>query len=88
MYARTLEIELHITDNLYSYIVSKIKESSFGARPVKRMVKKIIEDYLSEKILIGEIKEKSKVILDIKNSKVYHKTDSSDINQEKNLQIL
>jgi len=81
-------IELHITDSLYSHIVSKIKESNFGARPVKRMVRKIIEDYLSEKILEGEIKEGSQVTLDVKNSKVIHITSTLDTDEEKNLQIL
>lgn len=81
-------IKLTITDDLYSYIVSKIKESNFGARPVKRTVRKIVEDYLSEKILEGEIKDNSEIMLSIKDGKVFHKSISGDKNKEKNLQIL
>lgn len=81
-------IELNITDNLYSFIVSKIKESNFGARPIKRTARKIIEDYLSQKILMGEIKENDRIILDIKNNKVIHINNLSSTDEEKNLQIL
>ena len=84
-------IELVIAESLYSYIVSKIRESNFGARPVKRTVRKIIEDYLSEKILEGKIRENSKIMLDIKDGKVYHINKDADEKyekKEKNLQIM
>lgn len=81
-------IELKISERLYGYIVSKIKETGFGARPVKRIVRNTIEDFLSEKTLSGEIKENSVVSLDIKDGKIYCKTTEFNNHTKKNLQIL
>ena len=62
-------IDLEISDNLYSYIVSKTKESPYGARPIKRMLRREIEDFLSENILNGSVKEGDEILLDYKDGK-------------------
>ena len=82
-------IKLNITDNLYEYIVSLIKESSYGARPVKRTVRRKIEDYLSEKILAGVIKENSEITLDFEDGNIalINNYDKTPQNNEKILQI-
>ena len=55
-------------------IVSKIAElntqEDYGARPVKRIIQNLCEDFLSDEILKGTIKEKSKIILKIKDGEI------------------
>ena len=42
-------------------------EEAYGARPIKRIIQNLCEDFLSEEILRGNIKEKEKLILKYKN---------------------
>lgn len=51
-----MEIELHITGNIKSYIVETAYEPKYGARPLRRMIQNKIEDGLAEEVLSGKIK--------------------------------
>jgi ATP-dependent Clp protease ATP-binding subunit ClpC len=63
-------------------VVDRISElntqEDFGARPIKRIIQNLCEDFLSESILRGEIKENESVVLkykdnEIKISKIFRK---------------
>ena len=49
------------------FIVKKGSDEKYGARPLKRVIQRHIEDKLSEEILRGSITEKSSVTLDAEN---------------------
>ena len=57
-------VTMEITPNAMELIVEKGYDSNYGARPLKRVIQKNIEDKLSEEILLGAVKENSKVIID------------------------
>ena len=57
-------VTMEITPNAMEVIVEKGYDSNYGARPLKRVIQKNVEDKLSEEILRGRIKENSKVIID------------------------
>jgi len=45
-------------------------EEQYGARPIKRIIQNLCEDFLSEEILKGDIKENEQIILKFKNEKL------------------
>jgi len=45
-------------------------DETYGARPLKRAIQDKIEDYLSEEILKGELKENVNYVVDFKDDKV------------------
>ena len=57
-----------------SSIVDRISElntqEDFGARPVKRIIQNLCEDFLSEKILRGEISENQNILLKFKDGEI------------------
>jgi ATP-dependent Clp protease ATP-binding subunit ClpE len=55
---------------LVEHIVEKGYEPKFGARPMRRVIKKEIETIISQKILDGEIDEHSSIKVDYKDEKV------------------
>ncbi len=54
-------IELQVTDELKQWLVKTGYEPLYGARPMRRCIQKNIEDPLSEEIIKGRFKEKTRV---------------------------
>jgi ATP-dependent Clp protease ATP-binding subunit ClpC len=43
------------------------KQEEYGARPLKRIIQNLLEDFLSEEILKGNIKENEQITLKFKD---------------------
>ncbi len=56
-----MDVKLEITSQAMDLIIEKGYDNNYGARPLKRVVQRYIEDKLSEKILRGELKPNSVV---------------------------
>ena len=68
-----LQVKLEITPSAMDFITDKGYDDSYGARPLKRVIQRYIEDKLSEKILRNELKEGSTVTVDIEGEElVFH----------------
>ena len=65
----SMNIELSLTDDAKNFIFEKGYDTQYGARPLKRAIQNYIEDTLSEGMLMGNIKEHQKVLLDMKADK-------------------
>ncbi|MGC8734007.1 MAG: ATP-dependent Clp protease ATP-binding subunit [bacterium] len=63
-------IEVQLTDKLKEYIIEKGYSIIYGARPLKRVFQKLIENELAKLILQDQIKPNSKITLDIQNEKI------------------
>ena len=50
-------------------------DEEYGARPLKRVIQRRIEDRLSEEILQGAVKNGSRVIVDYNNGSYHFSTD-------------
>jgi len=50
-------IEMHLTDSAFDFLVTKGYDPAYGARPLRRAVEKHLEDPLAEEILRGNIHE-------------------------------
>jgi ATP-dependent Clp protease ATP-binding subunit ClpB len=60
--ARRLEIEL--TDAAKAYLAERGYDPTFGARPLKRLIQREVQDPLATRLLGGEIGEGSTVVVD------------------------
>ncbi|MGH2765169.1 MAG: ATP-dependent chaperone ClpB [Actinomycetota bacterium] len=60
--ARKLEIEL--TDAAREYLTENGYDPSFGARPLKRLIQREVQDPLAMKLLSGELSEGRRVVVD------------------------
>ena len=60
--------------NFDKTVVNRIYElnsqEEYGARPLKRIIQNLCEDFLSEEILRGNIKEGEQIILKYKDEKL------------------
>ena len=62
-----MDVELVISDVAMGLIIEKGYDSEYGARPLRRVIQRNIEDVLSEKILRGELAAGAKITVDEKD---------------------
>jgi ATP-dependent Clp protease ATP-binding subunit ClpC len=58
-----MEVKLNITPEAMDLIVDKGYDENYGARPLKRVLQRYIEDKLSEEILRGNLRENSSITI-------------------------
>jgi len=58
---KTQQIDIDISKSVKEILAERGYDQKFGARPLKRAIQKYLEDPLSEEILKGTIKEKTKI---------------------------
>ncbi|KAF8408479.1 hypothetical protein HHK36_007656 [Tetracentron sinense] len=59
------EIELQVTERFRDRVVDEGYSPSYGARPLRRAIMRLLEDSMAENMLAGEIKEGDSVIVDV-----------------------
>ncbi|TVU16232.1 hypothetical protein EJB05_39784, partial [Eragrostis curvula] len=59
------EIDLQVTERFRDRVVDEGYNPSYGARPLRRAIMRLLEDSLAEKILAGEVKEGDSAIVDV-----------------------
>ncbi|KAF8400039.1 hypothetical protein HHK36_015913 [Tetracentron sinense] len=59
------DIELQVTEQFRDRVVDEGYSPSYGARPLRRAIMRLLEDNMAEKMLTGEIKEGDSVIVDV-----------------------
>ncbi len=64
------DIELELTDSAKDFLANEGYEPLFGARPLKRAIRQLVEIPLSMKILEGEFKKGDKIKADTENNKL------------------
>ncbi len=64
------EIKIQISEKAKELLIKEGFDPSLGARPLKRIIQKLILDPLSVKIVAGEIFEGSRVLIDEENGKI------------------
>jgi ATP-dependent Clp protease ATP-binding subunit ClpC len=58
-------IELVLTDEAKDYIVKKGIDDEYGARPLRRAVQQLVEDPLSEQLLMGAFEPGSRIVVQV-----------------------
>ena len=76
-------IKLRVTDSFKERLVEEGYNPSYGARPLRRAVMRLLEDSLAEEVLSGRIKDGDKALVDIDdNKKVIINITSEETPQE------
>ncbi len=76
-------INLNVTDAFKERLVEEGYNPSYGARPLRRAVMRLLEDSLAEEVLSGRIKDGDKATVDIDdNKKVIINISSEESSQE------
>ncbi len=76
-------IKLHVTDAFKERLVEEGYNPSYGARPLRRAVMRLLEDSLAEEVLSGRIKDGDNALVDIDdNKKVTINISSEESSQE------
>ena len=58
------KIELELTDKARDYFAEHGYDPFYGARPLRRMIQRELETALGRKLLLGEIRDNSRVMVD------------------------
>ena len=61
---------IDFSDNLINYLAEKGFDPIYGARPLKRIIQREIENYLANKIISGELQLNKKITIDIKDDNI------------------
>lgn len=72
---KSLDIDLKISEEAVKLIAKEGLDLEYGARPLKRVIQRELEDTLSEAILKGDIKKGNSVIAEIDNNKIVYKCE-------------
>jgi ATP-dependent Clp protease ATP-binding subunit ClpB len=64
------QVEMSFTGNLVSWLATKGYDHQFGARPVKRVIQKMVVNELSRQIISGQVTKNSRIIADVENDSV------------------
>ncbi len=76
-------IKLNVTDAFKERLVEEGYNPSYGARPLRRAVMRLLEDSLAEEVLSGRIKDGDNALVDIdENKKVTINISSEESSQE------
>jgi len=68
-------LTIQLTEKARNYIAEKGYSPVYGARPLKRVLQKLILDKLALKILSGEFKEGNRITVDLHNEEIIFKKD-------------
>lgn len=71
-----MDVKMEITEAAMNLLTEKGYDSAYGARPLKRVIQRNIEDKLSEEILRGNLKENSTLTVDAENGEFIFKSES------------
>jgi len=64
------EIRIRITDQAIDLLADQGFDPQYGARPIKRMIQKIVLNELSREILAGKIRKNQEVVVDRENNRI------------------
>ncbi len=75
-------IEIKVTEKTKDFLAEKGFDPNLGARPLKRVIQRLVLNPLSLKIVAGEIKEGEKIVVDLPEDKIVFRS-SKDLIKEK-----
>ena len=71
------KIELELDEDALGWLADKGYDPAYGARPLKRVIQRYVQDPLAEKILAGEILDGTTVAITSGNDKLQFRTKGS-----------
>ncbi len=71
------EMSLELTDQARDFLIDKGYDPEYGARHLRRVVERYVEDPLAEEILRGTLEEGSRIVGDVEGDKLVFTTDET-----------
>jgi len=68
------KIDIKVTEQAKEFLAERGFDQNLGARPIKRVIQKMVLDPLALKIVSGELKEKDNIIVDLDKDKIIFRT--------------
>ena len=62
--------DIHLTDNAIDFLAQAGYDPQYGARPVKRVIKKMLLNELSKLILAGTLNKEAQITVDANDKKL------------------
>jgi len=70
------ELQIEVSEEVKDYLAEDGYSEAYGARPLKRLIQKKVEDGLAEEILGGQFKAGKKILLTLEDKKIkFHTVD-------------
>ena len=73
------DIKISVTEKAKNYLAEKGFDSNYGARPLKRLIQKLILDPMALKIVVGDIKNGMRINIDVEKGEITVKTFSKKV---------
>jgi ATP-dependent Clp protease ATP-binding subunit ClpB len=70
------DLKLELAEEARAYLANKGYEPLFGARPLKRVIQREIQDPLALKLLSGEVRDGDTITVDVENGELVFRTGS------------
>lgn len=71
------DLKIEVTDEVKDYLAEDGYSEAYGARPLRRLIQKKIEDGLAEEILAGQYSAGQKIVLKLEDKKIIFVTEPS-----------
>ena len=64
------ELTIEVTDEAKDYLAKEGYSETYGARPLRRVIQKNVEDVLAEEILTGNYQPNDQLVMDVRDEKI------------------
>jgi len=72
------DLQIEVSEEVKDYLAEDGYSEAYGARPLKRLIQKKVEDGLAEEILGGQFKAGKKIVLTLEDKKIkFHTVDNN-----------
>lgn len=76
-------VKITVTEKAKEFIVDNGTDLSYGARPLRRALQRLVEDELTDLIISGELKDGMEVLIDVKDEKLQPKIENKNNEKKK-----
>ena len=70
-----MDVRIKISDKTKAHIAKEGFDPVYGARPLERTIRNMIEDQLAEELLKGKLTKKDSIFIDVEDGKLIFKTE-------------
>ncbi len=79
-------LSIEVTDEVKDYLAKDGYSEAYGARPLRRLIQRKIEDELAEEILTNAYQDGDTIVLKLKDDKIVFEKKSGDKNHEEKVE--
>ena len=76
------ELSIEVTDEVKDYLAKDGYNEAYGARPLRRLIQKKIEDQLAEEILTNAYKPGDTIVLKLKDDNIIFERKAGETSEE------